>query len=192
MDQKLKLLIVEDSADDTLILIRHIRKSGFEPEYKRVETRAGLKEALKSSRWDLIIADYVLPSFSGIDALRISREEAPTTPFILVSGNVSEDIAVEAMGLGAHDCIMKDNLTRLIPVIKREIDRVSHIRLCETDKKILGTIIRSREKYVKVIVSKLSEELTDVDEREIHPRVTKYADFIQYMSTSSNTELYME
>jgi PAS domain S-box-containing protein len=121
MNKPLRLLIIEDSEDDTLLLIRELRKGGYDPASRRVETPGDMKAALAESEWDIVISDYVLPRFSGLAALELLKASGKDIPFIIVSGNIGEDIAVEAMRKGAHDYIIKGNLARLAPAVEREL-----------------------------------------------------------------------
>ena len=121
MDDKLNILIVEDSEDDTLLLIRKMKKEGVVFSYIRVETAVEMNRALSEEIWDVILADYSMPHFSAPAALNILKEHKLDIPFILVSGHIGEETAVEAMKAGAHDYIRKGNMSRLIPVIQREI-----------------------------------------------------------------------
>ena len=121
MDTPLRVLIVEDSEDDALLLLMELRKGGYKTDSERVETREAMVDALKRREWDIIISDYVMPRFTGIDALRVSKETDLDAPFFIVSGNIGEDVAVEAMKAGAHDYIVKGNLTRLVPAVEREL-----------------------------------------------------------------------
>jgi putative nucleotidyltransferase with HDIG domain/PAS domain S-box-containing protein len=116
----LRILIIEDSEDDSALLLWHLKKEGYEIQHKRVETAIALRQALEEANWDAIISDYNLPSFSGLGALSIYKEKDLRIPFIIVSGNIGEEIAVEAMKAGAHDYVMRDNLARLVPAIERE------------------------------------------------------------------------
>ena len=127
MSIPIRVLIIEDSEDDLLLVLREFKRGGYEPIYTRVETRETLEEALKSQPWDIIISDYTMPRMTGLMALDIVQNSLLDIPFIIVSGNVGEDIAVAAMKAGAHDYLMKDNLTRLIPAIEREL-RESEVR----------------------------------------------------------------
>jgi PAS domain S-box-containing protein len=120
MGQQLRVLLIEDSDFDATLLLRMLRKGGYELQSERVETREQLKEALKE-RWDLIIADYNLPQFSAPDALEVVKSTGRDIPFIIVSGAIGETTAVAAMKAGAHDYLMKGNLARLLPVIDREL-----------------------------------------------------------------------
>ncbi len=118
--QPLRLLLVEDSENDATLVIEYLREGGYEPDYIRVDSAKGLTDALERD-WDLVIADYTMPGFSGTSALSIVRDRGLEVPFIFVSGTIGEDIAVEAMKNGADDYIIKNNLNRLIPAINREL-----------------------------------------------------------------------
>src|SRR5574341_1217348 len=121
MSKLLRILLVEDSEDDALLLLRELKRGGYEPRYERVETPDAMREALANREWDIVISDYVLPSFSGLAALEVLNESGLDLPFIIVSGNIGEDIAVGAMRAGAHDYIIKGNLARLVPAVEREL-----------------------------------------------------------------------
>lgn len=121
MGASLRILIIEDSDDDALLMVMQLRRSGFEPVYERVETPEATEDALSKQVWDAVICDCAMPHFSMPDALAIIKKLGLDLPFIIVSGTIGEEIAVTAMKLGAHDYIMKDNLTRLAPAISREM-----------------------------------------------------------------------
>jgi PAS domain S-box-containing protein len=127
MEQPLKLLIIEDSEDDALLMVRELRRGGYRPTFERVDTRDAMLEALDDATYSVIIADYTMPEFSGIEALDIYNKRKLDVPFILVSGTIGDDVGVEAMVAGAHDYICKSNLARLVPAVKREI-RESNVR----------------------------------------------------------------
>jgi PAS domain S-box-containing protein len=119
--QPLKILLVEDSADDALLLERHLRRSGFAPEILRVEIAETMRAALSGSFTpDIVLADYNLPHFSGPHALQLLKETNFDIPFIMLSGAVSEQTAVDSMRAGAQDYVSKQNLARLVPAIERE------------------------------------------------------------------------
>jgi signal transduction histidine kinase len=122
----LRLLLIEDSEADAELLIRQLRRQGFAPSYVRVDTRADLEAALASGEWDLVLSDYNLPGFAGTEALAIVRARATDVPFILVSGSIGEDHAVEAMRAGAGDFITKTRLHRLAPAVERELREAEH------------------------------------------------------------------
>ena len=121
MGTSLKILMVEDSADDAELIARTLRRGGCDPIYHRVETAEAMRAALARTRWDLVIADYSMPLFSALAALKLLREKEPDLPFILVSGTVGEEVAVQAMRAGANDYVMKHSLLRLWPAIQREL-----------------------------------------------------------------------
>jgi len=121
MSEVLRVLIVEDSEDDARLVLRELRRSGYEPVSERVDSEAAMRKALADQPWELILSDYVLPGFGGLEALRILKESSLDLPFILVSNKVSEETLVEAMRAGATDFVMKDRLSRLGPVVKREL-----------------------------------------------------------------------
>jgi len=126
MTTQIRVLIVEDSEADALLLLRELRRADFEPIYARVETEAEMADALASQSWDIIVSDYVLPTFSGMAALQTYHDSGQDLPFIIVSGVAGEDTAVAAMKAGAQDYILKGNLSRLVPAIERELREAAH------------------------------------------------------------------
>jgi signal transduction histidine kinase len=121
MAKLLRALFVEDSADDAQLLLRELRRSGYDVVYERVETRAAMEEALFDKAWDIVICDYSLPQFNAMAALVTLKESGLDIPFFVVSGTIEEETAVTALKAGAHDFMVKGRLARLIPAIEREI-----------------------------------------------------------------------
>ncbi|MBX3664137.1 MAG: response regulator [Burkholderiales bacterium] len=121
MSRPLRLLLVEDSQDDADLLLLTLRRGGYAPQHQRVSDAREMAAALDDGPWDLVIADYSLPQFSGIAALELFKSRDIDIPFIIVSGHIGEDEAVAAMKGGAHDYVMKRNLSRLVPAINREM-----------------------------------------------------------------------
>jgi len=121
MGQPLKVLIVEDSEIDTELVVQELRQGGFDLSYERVDRPAAFKEALERTSWDLIISDYIMPHFSEPAAIEILKKSGLDIPFIVISGKIGEETAVNAMKSGAHDYVMKDRLNRLVPSINREL-----------------------------------------------------------------------
>jgi len=121
MSTSLRVLIVEDSDNDTKLLLRELRRDGRHVTYQRVDTPAGMLAALDAQAWDVIIADYSMPLFSGTAALTMAHEHAMDVPFILVSGQIGEETAVGAMKAGANDYLFKGDLRRLVPAVEREL-----------------------------------------------------------------------
>ena len=121
MGRPLSVLVVEDSEDDELLLLRCLRRAGFEPVWQRVDTPSAMASALQSNSWELVISDHDMPRFSAPEALALLRQHGFDLPFIIVSGSIGEEAAVQAMKLGAHDYIVKGQLTRLPAAIEREL-----------------------------------------------------------------------
>ena len=117
----LAVLLVEDSEDDAALVARSLRGAAGGVEVVRVDSAAALDAELASRRWDVVISDYNIPGFGGLEALRRVRARSETLPFILVSATVGEEVAVNAMRLGANDYVMKGNLVRLLPAVEREV-----------------------------------------------------------------------
>ena len=128
MNQSRRILIVEDSADDAELEVRLLRRGGCNLTYQRVDTPQAMLAALDGGHWDLVIADYSMPHFSGLDALKMLRDRGLDLPLILVSGAVGEEVAVEAMRCGADDYVLKSNLARLPLAVEREL-RDSEVRV---------------------------------------------------------------
>lgn len=127
MKQPLKLLMVEDSEDDSQLLLRELVKSGFATDIQRVDNKAALMNALQDRSWDIAITDHNLPGFSSSEAIECIKRSGLDIPVIIVSASISEQDAVAGMRSGASDYIMKDNMARLVPAIEREM-REAQIR----------------------------------------------------------------
>jgi PAS domain S-box-containing protein len=117
----LRVLMVEDSAEDAELERRHLTKAGHEVFLRRITRAEEMQEALTHHDWDLIIADYAVPGFGAVPALTLLKQSGRDIPFLIVSGTISDETAVEAMRAGAHDYILKNNLSRLVPAIQREM-----------------------------------------------------------------------
>jgi PAS domain S-box-containing protein len=148
MKTALRTLIVEDSEDDALLMLYQIEKGGYEVEFERVETAEKMKLKLKEKKWDIILSDYSMPNFNGLEALSILKKSDLEIPFIIISGAIGEDVAVEAMKAGAHDYIMKNNLQRLLPAVERELHESvqrAEKRLLEQKQKVAEESLRRSE-----------------------------------------------
>ncbi|HHJ37971.1 MAG: hypothetical protein AXA67_12490 [Methylothermaceae bacteria B42] len=126
--KEIRILIVEDSEDDALLIVREIQHGGYTVLMARVDSELTMKTALGEKTWDLVIADHNLPGFDSKRALEIVRQFNPNMPFILVSGSIGEEVAVDAMKSGAHDYVMKCNLARLLPAVERELREAENRR----------------------------------------------------------------
>jgi two-component system sensor histidine kinase UhpB len=148
---RLKVLNLEDTPDDSWLLKRHLAHAGYDCVIRREQTVAEFEKALREDTWDIILADYFLPGFTALDALRIARQCEPDVPFIVVSGAVGEQAAVEVLREGAADYVMKDSLARLAPAIKREMQeseerrrrRAAEAALRESEMRLRGILDHS-------------------------------------------------
>jgi PAS domain S-box-containing protein len=155
----LRVLMVEDSEDDALLLIRTLRKNGYEPTHEQVQTSEDMTLALTQQPWDIILCDFHLPGFSGIDAIALVKKMNLDIPIIVVSGAIGEEMAMDCIHRGASDYIMKGNLTRLGLAVKRELQekemRVSH-------KQNEESLRQSEEKY-RTILESIGDGYYEVD-----------------------------
>ena len=117
----IRLLLVEDSEDDALLVVRELRRGGYEPSVTRVESSREFRMALEEDPPDIIISDHTIPGYGGLAALVDWKASGKDIPFILVSGTVGEEVAVSAMRAGAHDYVLKGDLTRLPAAVGREL-----------------------------------------------------------------------
>ncbi|GFO54657.1 hypothetical protein GMSM_16640 [Geomonas sp. Red276] len=150
MGKPLRVLIVEDSEDDALLLVFELRRGDYSPIFTRVDGVETLAKALKEERWDLVISDYVLPGFSGLEALRMVRGSGLDLPFIIVSGKIGEDTAVNAMKEGANDYLIKGNISRLVPAIEREMQE-AEVR--KKRREAEAALIRSERRYKRLVAA---------------------------------------
>src|SRR5687767_924331 len=121
MGKPLKVLIVEDSEDDALLLVRELQRGGYEVEFERVETAEAMQSALTHKTWDLILSDFTLPMFDAPHALAVLKASGLDVPSIIISGTIGEEVAVSALKAGAHDFLIKGKFTRLESAIEREL-----------------------------------------------------------------------
>lgn len=150
---ELNLLIIEDSEDDAVLIVENLKRQGLRISFEIVETLDGFSSVLQSKNFQIIICDHSMPGFTSFDVLQRLKESKKDIPFIIVSGIIGEELAVEAMKQGAHDYVMKKNLNRLGPAIEREIQ----------EAKIRVRIVKAQEdlKESEQMYKKLSEELTE-------------------------------
>lgn len=147
MKNIIRVLIIEDSEDDAQLEIDELKRGGYNIVFEQIETQKAMKEALRDKKWDFIISDYSMPQFSGLDALAVLKETGIDIPFILISGTIGEEIAVAAMKAGAHDYIMKNNLSRLVPAFDRELREA-----------VLRHKKRQADEALKVSIQELKEQ----------------------------------
>jgi signal transduction histidine kinase/CheY-like chemotaxis protein len=160
----IRVLIVEDSDDDTVLIVHELKHSGFDVIFERVDSYKTMKDALEKQEWDIVLCDYTMPKFDGLSAMKLLQDERHELPCILVSGTIGEDIAVDAMKAGANDYIMKDNLSRLTTSVKRELkeykERQEFKRMDEAIQTLVkSTVIKTGEDAFRKIVLSVKEWL---------------------------------
>lgn len=151
----IRLLLVEDSEDDMLLLLCALHEGGYDPDYQRVQTAPAMLDALNTHTWDIVIADYFMPKFSALEALNLLRSQDLDLPFIVVSGAIGEDTAVAMMREGAHDFLLKENLARLVPAVERELREVETRRA----KRAAEEALRQAYEDLEILVQQRTAEL---------------------------------
>ena len=146
MPNPLRVLIVEDSADDAELLVRELRRGGYGPVYERVETTKALQAAIERQTWDLVVSDHSVLQCDSLAALNVLKASGADIPFIIVSGTIGEERAVQAMKAGASDYLVKGQLARLIPVVGRELRDAQERRALHAAEQAL----RDREQQAKL------------------------------------------
>ncbi len=142
MAENLRVLLVEDSEDDAALVVRALSKGGFAPSCERVDTASAMAACLARQEWDLILSDYSMPQFNGLAALELIQEKGLDLPFILVSGAVGEEAAVEIMRAGACDYVMKDKLARLAPVVIRGLREAANRKARQQADRAIDALVR--------------------------------------------------
>jgi len=140
----LTILNIEDSEEDYKLVLRHLTKAGYELYSEKVETAEAMRSALASREWDIVISDYRMPTFSGLEAFRVLKESGLDIPFIIISGTIGEETAVNTLLAGVNDYLMKGNLSRLAPAVERGIEEVKNRRIQRCTEAALR---RSEERY---------------------------------------------
>jgi PAS domain S-box-containing protein/putative nucleotidyltransferase with HDIG domain len=165
-DKSLRVLMVDDSEDDVLLIIRDLKRGGYNPVYERVQTASSMKKALKEKQWDIILCDYKMPKFDAPSALAILKETNLDIPAIIISGTIGEETAIECMRLGARDYFMKSKLSRLCAAIARELEEAEireKQKQAESQKEaVLEELHQSEEKY-RTILENMQDAYFEVD-----------------------------
>ncbi len=161
MTERLHALLIEDSADDASRIVEELERGVFSVEHERVCSRDDVGRALERCSWDIILADDAMPRFTALDALLMARRQAPDTPFVLVSGAVGEETAALLMRTGARDCVMKDNLQRLVPVVERELREARE----RAERRRLDAALRESRERARKIVDTAASLIVTLDEQ---------------------------
>ncbi len=156
----LRVLCVDDCEADVILIMAALERGGYAPVHEQVDHEAALIAALEKQRWDLVISDYTMPRFNGRKALQVVAERDPDLPFILVSGAIGEEVAVEAMKAGAHDYMMKHALARLVPAVQAQIANAEDRRA----GRLAAANLRSSEALLNSIVNTAADGIIVVDE----------------------------
>lgn len=166
---RLRVLHLEDSEVDHELTLAHLQRGGIAPEALRVESEADYRAALRQG-WDVVLADYNLPGFSGLRALQILRESHVLLPFILISGEIGEQVAVQAMLNGANDYLLKDNLARLVPAMLHAIEGATALRAKQAADLALGQSEQRLRELAQYLQASVEAERAAIA-REIHDDV---------------------
>ena len=147
----LKLLVIEDSEDDALLLVGCFKRAGYSLEFRRVENADSTREAMLSGRWDAILSDHSMPGFNALAALELMQGLHLDLPFIIVSGVIDEETAIAAMRAGAHDYLSKDRLDRLVPAVEREIREAKN----RAERRTALAAVQENEARFRALVSNI-------------------------------------
>jgi len=174
MNQKLFVLVIEDSADDAELNINHLKKGGYDISYRRIDTAEEMKKEMNNRKWDLILSDYSMPEFDVPSALDIYHASGNDIPFIVISGAIGEEKAVDIIKAGAHDYLLKDNLTRFVSVVEREL-RETQVR-----RNLINAMeaFKSSEEKYRSYVENATDGVFVVDEKGRYIEVNTAATLI--------------
>jgi PAS domain S-box-containing protein len=168
MNEPLRVLLIEDSEDDAVLIMRELRKCDAEIRHMRVDTEAALRNALAAESWDIVLSDYSMPQFTGLAALEIVRESGLELPFVIVSGTIGEETAVQFMRAGANDYVWKDKLGRLVAVVKRALNDAAIRRERREAERALKKALEEADaerSKIKDIIKSVPDGLMVCDER---------------------------
>ena len=159
MTKTVRILLIEDSEDDAILLERQIKKGDLDIQAKRVSNSDEMKQALVEDTWDAIICDYMMPDLTVTDALKLVHGLGYDLPFIIVSGTISDEIAVEMMKAGAHDYLTKKNLSRLVPALEREIEEAKN----RHERQAAEEALRDSERRHRMLIESLNDTVIVFD-----------------------------
>jgi PAS domain S-box-containing protein len=169
MGKPLRVLIIEDSEDDTQLLLRELRRLGYDIEFERVETADAMRVVLTEKIWDLILSDYSLPLFNALRALEVLKGSGLDVPFIIISGTIGEEAAIAALKAGAHDFLVKGNFAKLGPAIERELyeaevrrEQMQTEHALQTSEELFGTAFHNSP--VGICITTLDGRLQNISQ----------------------------
>src|SRR2546422_227604 len=166
MTTPLRVLILEDQITDTELMLHELRHAGYRPKWKRVETEEAYRAHL-DPELDVILADYTLPQFNALGALQLLQERGLEIPFLVVSGSISEEVAVTCMKRGASDYLLKDRLTRLGPAVRGALEQ----KRLRQDKRQAEAALHDSEHLFRL----LTENASDLISRHTAEGICLYA-----------------
>lgn len=123
MTKPLQALLIEDSEDDAMLIVRELEHGGYEVNYERIEKSEEIEDALSRKNWDIVLCDHAMPHICAPEALQLVHKKSPETPFVIVSGWMTDELAEEAKKSGAREFVRKNNLKTLVPIVERELKK---------------------------------------------------------------------
>ncbi len=183
--KRIRVLLIEDSEDDALLVERSLKHGGIDPVLLRVSDGESLTKALDEAEWDVILCDYMMPGFSTEAAFEIVLSRDLDIPFILVSGTIPDEIAVDLMRRGVHDYILKDNLSRLAPAIIREIGEAE----ARKKKRLTEIALKESEKRHRLLIHSMTDTILVIDVSGSVPEVYSKGDIVPANDGAANLHL---
>jgi len=191
MSKHINILIVEDNPDDAELLVLELERGGFNVDFERVDTPESFSKALTQQHWDLIFSDHTMPRFSSLHALNFRNQSGLDIPFIILSGTMGEDMAVEAMRSGASDYFVKGGFTRLVSAVNRELQEAqqrAYGRQSEWELEHfvaslthdLRTPILAESRILELLAQGTFDPLTDA-QAEVINELVRSNQFVQHM-----------
>ena len=173
------VLLIENSEDDAQLILREIRRGGYDVQWERVQSRAAMKDALARQAWDVVISDHNLPQFNSLNALEILHESGQDLPFIIASGSIGEEAAVNILRAGAHDFVVKDKMARLLPAIQRELGEAAIRRQHRGAQELLA----ASEARLRALFASMQDIVLVIDQSGIYRQIAPTHPDLLYIRT---------